>query len=270
MLRIGTAGWTIPPGEARRAPGEGAHLERYARALPCAEINSSFHRSHRISTWERWAASTPHEFRFSVKLPKAITHVAKLVVDSSAFDPFVEETAALGEKLGVVLVQLPPSLAFDDCPAAEFFEALRERFPGSLALEPRHRSWFARDAEELLEQHRIARVAADPVRDPSGKPDVPPRPGGSPELAYFRLHGSPRMYYSAYTPEYLAALAAVISERPTGRDIWVIFDNTAAGQAFGSALDLQILCQAPPPGVSPKETAQPKPRRSNSPRIVTR
>ncbi len=267
MVRIGTAGWTIPPPLASHAPGSGSHLERYAGILHCAEINSSFHRSHRLSTWTRWAASTPPAFRFSAKLPKAITHVAKLVVESSAFDSFVAETTALSERLGAVLVQLPPSLAFEDCPAVEFFEALRERFPETnLALEPRHRSWFARDADALLHQHRIARVAADPLRDPRLAAGALPTCGGWPRFAYYRLHGSPRMYYSSYEPGYLARLAAVLREQAAAHDTWVIFDNTAAGQAFGDALVLAHHLQEQEK--STPATGPQKPRRG--PRKPTR
>jgi len=72
--RVGTAGWSIPRASAERAPGDGTHLQRYARVLACSEINSSFHRSHRAAVYAKWAASTPSGFRFSVKLPRAITH----------------------------------------------------------------------------------------------------------------------------------------------------------------------------------------------------
>ncbi|RXH54251.1 DUF72 domain-containing protein [Granulicella sibirica] len=241
MPRIGTAGWTIPRDHAAGAPAPGTHLERYAHVLNCVEINSSFYKPHRLTTWQRWAASTPGTFRFSVKFPKAITHTAKLTVPPGALDAFALEAAALGEKLGPVLVQLPPSLRFEDCPAAEFFEALRDRFLGQIAFEPRHATWFTRDADELLTHHRIARVAADPPRQPNANPAEPPTPGGWSGLAYFRLHGSPRTYYSNYEPAYLATLAKRIAELSSDTEVWVIFDNTALGHAFTNALDLQRL-----------------------------
>jgi uncharacterized protein YecE (DUF72 family) len=78
-LLIGTAGWGLDRRYAAHFPEAGSHLERYSRALNAAEINSSFHRPHRRSTYERWAASVPAEFRFSVKLPKTITHERRLV-----------------------------------------------------------------------------------------------------------------------------------------------------------------------------------------------
>ena len=234
MVRIGTAGWVIQREWAERTAGEGSHLERYARVMNCVEVNSSFHRAHRPATWVKWAEAVPEGFGFSVKFPKAVTHQAKLAVPAEALDGFFAEVAGLGEKLGVVLVQLPPSLAFEDCPAAEFFEALRDRWQGALALEPRHASWFGTDAEDLMVRHKVARVAADPARKGSGGL----RPGGWDGLAYFRLHGSPRMYYSAYEAEFLAGVARAVRELPEETDTWVIFDNTALGEAFGNAVEL--------------------------------
>ena len=233
-MRIGTAGWVIPRAWAERVAGEGSHLERYTRVMNCVEVNSSFHRAHRPATWVKWAESVPEGFRFAVKFPKAVTHQAKLAVPAEALDGFFVEVAGLGKKLGVVLVQLPPSLAFEDCPAAEFLEALRDRWQGAVALEPRHASWFGVDAEELMVRHRVARVAADPARKGAGGL----RPGGWKGLVYFRLHGSPRMYYSAYEAEFLAGVARAVQELPEGMEKWVIFDNTAMGEAFGNAVEL--------------------------------
>jgi uncharacterized protein YecE (DUF72 family) len=248
MVRIGTAGWTIPKQHAALAPGEGTHLERYARIFNCVEINSSFYRSHRASTWQRWAASTPDDFRFSVKLPKAITHQQKLSGDTATLDTFFAEVSALKQKLGVVLVQLPPKLALGDCPATEFFEFLRDRHQGATALEPRHASWFTPAADELLLRHSIARVAADPRRHGPIDANGLPQPGGWPGLAYFRLHGSPRTYYSPYEPALLKAIAKATTHQTAKEPPWVIFDNTALGHAFANAADLQqILSQ----GISP-------------------
>ena len=239
MLRIGTAGWTIPGVHTALTPGPGTHLERYVRVLNCVEINSSFYRPHRADTWRRWAASTPEDFRFSVKFPKAITHEAKLTIEPSLLDPFFQEIDALGKKLGPILIQLPPSLRFEDCPAAEFFKAFRERFSGPVALEPRHATWFAGAANDLLELHSISRVGADPSRQPDAIANQPPQPAGWAGLAYLRLHGSPRTYYSNYEPAYLAALAEAIAGLPLAKEVWVIFDNTAHGHALANALDLQ-------------------------------
>jgi uncharacterized protein YecE (DUF72 family) len=247
-----------PESFVQGSSGSGTHLERYARLLRCVEVNSSFYRSHRETTWQRWAASTPEAFRFSVKFPKAITHVAKLAAAPQTLDAFFRETSPLGQKLGAILIQLPPSLRFDDRLAAEFFAALRERTEVDIALEPRHATWFTADAEELMITHRIALVAADPSRDPSDGPGNIPRPGGWPGIRYFRLHGSPQTYYSAYEPAFLETLAKQISTESANQTTWIVFDNTAVGHAFANALELEALLTS---RVDAKAERQPKPTR---------
>jgi uncharacterized protein YecE (DUF72 family) len=162
-IKIGTAGWSIPREIAGEFPAAGSSLERYAARFSVAEINSSFHRPHRRSTWERWRDSVPPAFRFSVKLPKAITHQHKLVGSAQALDAFIEQARVLEEKLAVLLVQLPPKLAFDEAVAASFFAELRARTPAQIACEPRHPSWFAPAPDALLAELGVARVAADPA-----------------------------------------------------------------------------------------------------------
>ena len=100
-IRIGTAGWTIPREYARRFASIGTHLERYAQVLHCVEVNSSFYRSHLPATYARWAAVVPAHFRFAVKLPRAITHDMLLQQWRAPLDRFLEETSALGDKLGL-------------------------------------------------------------------------------------------------------------------------------------------------------------------------
>ncbi|HEX8358843.1 MAG TPA: DUF72 domain-containing protein [Longimicrobium sp.] len=228
---VGCAGWSLPREEQERFPSEGTHLQRYAARFPAVEINSSFYRPHRPSTYARWAESVPAEFRFSVKVPKAITHTARLTDTEALLDAFLAETASLGAKLGCLLIQLPPSLALAEERAAAFFRTLRERHDGAVACEPRHPTWLTEPAEALLAEWRIARVAADPAR---AERDA--APGGWPGLVYHRLHGSPRIYYSEYPPDYLAALARSI--RDSAVPTWCIFDNTAAGAATANALDV--------------------------------
>src|SRR6185436_11229797 len=92
---------------------EGGHLARYSRRFNASEINSSFHRPHRPVTYARWAACVPEDFRFSVKVPRAITHERRLSDAADLFAGFLAELAPLEDKLGPLLVQLPPSLAFD-------------------------------------------------------------------------------------------------------------------------------------------------------------
>jgi uncharacterized protein YecE (DUF72 family) len=228
-LRIGTAGWAIPRRVAEAFPVEGSGLERYAARFSAAEINSTFYRSHRPGTLERWAAATPDAFCFSAKLPKTITHERKLADCGGLLEVFLGEVGALGGKLGPLLVQLPPKLAFDAETAGGFFRAFRAGHGGAVVCEPRHASWFEAEADALLREMRVARVAADPAVVPEAAV-----PGGWPGLVYHRLHGAPRLYFSEYEPAALDALAERL--RASTVETWCVFDNTASGAAAANAL----------------------------------
>jgi uncharacterized protein YecE (DUF72 family) len=235
LIRIGTAGWSIPKQCVKEFPQIGTHLERYSQLLSCAEINSSFYRSHRFSTWEKWAASVPENFRFSVKAPKAITHELNLVCGPEPLKNFLAEIKILATRLGPILFQLPPKSAFNPNVAETFFTLLRDLHPGPIVLEPRNPTWFTAEADRLLLKFHIARVAADPARIAAAA-----TAGGWNQLIYCRLHGSPRMYYSAYPETYLRTLATSIAQQQA-KEIWCIFDNTASGAALGNAQTLMRL-----------------------------
>ena len=87
---IGTAGWAIPAANRPSFQEVGTALQRYAAVMPCVEINSSFHRPHRRTTWERWADSVPDGFLFAAKIPKEISHVRRLMDATDALDRFLE------------------------------------------------------------------------------------------------------------------------------------------------------------------------------------
>ena len=231
-LRIGTAGWATPRAVAAAFPSEGSVLQRYAARFDCAEINTTFYRPHKPDTYARWRDSVPGSFRFAVKLRKTITHEARLVDCAAALAAFVGEVSNLGDRLGPLLVQLPPSLKFDPPVTRTFFADLRAVWSGPVALEPRHASWFEAEPDGLLVRRRIARVAADPAPHPNAA-----TPGGWPGFAYWRLHGAPRMYFSPYEAERLDALAEALRTGPA--DAWCIFDNTASGAAAADALALK-------------------------------
>jgi uncharacterized protein YecE (DUF72 family) len=236
-ILIGTAGWSLPRAEQPHFPSVGSHLERYASQFPVVEINSSFHRSHKPAIWARWRDAVPPGFRFSVKIPKAITHTARLDVSRDVIAAFIGEISVLETKLGCLLVQLPPSLTYDATVAGRFFKTLNARTAIPIACEPRHPSWFEPVADELLRHFAIARVAADPVRVPAAS-----EPGGSRDFSYFRLHGSPKVYYSAYSDEFIRHLATRLqSEAEENRVVWCIFDNTTLGAATRNALDLSTM-----------------------------
>ena len=233
-IRIGTAGWSIPRAAAPRFDFDGTHLERYARRFDCAEINSSFSRPHSATTYAKWRASTPAAFRFAVKIPRAITHDLRLQDAQEPFVSFLMQTDGLGEKRGPLLLQLPPSLSFDAEMVSRFLTMVRGLYDGAIVCEPRHATWFSSLVAALLDRYRISRVAADPPRVPDAA-----TPAGWPGVRYFRLHGTPRTYWSRYTERALDTLAATIETMTAADHIWCVFDNTAGGAAIENAWELR-------------------------------
>ena len=240
-LFIGTAGWSIPRDFAARCGGPGTHLERYARLFSGAEINSSFYRPHAAATYAKWAACTSAGFQFAVKVPREITHELALRRARPVLERFLDESAGLAATRGPLLVQLPGSHVFDARVVGRFFELLRSRYGGAVACEPRHASWLAASADALLVRYQVARVAADPARAPGFE-----RPGGWPGFVYYRLHGSPRMYWSRYDAAFIEAIATSLCAVPASVDAWCIFDNTASGAAIENAQELRLRLERGP------------------------
>jgi len=236
-VRIGLAGWTeavsrrsasFPP--ASRDGEKVPALERYASVFDFVEINASFYRQFRAETYARWAAETPDNFRFAVKMPRLITHFTRLK-NPDLIGPFLATVSGLGPKLAALLVQLPPSLVFDSAAASVFLRALRESYDGVLVCEPRHTSWLESEPRGVLAAHRVGLVSTvvpEPVKELCSSA-VP---------LYVRLHGAPRRYYSAYSAEQLAQLAECLRLNPR-RERFVVFDNTASGAAVRNALELR-------------------------------
>ena len=219
-------------------------LARYATRFPVVEINSSFYRPHQQKTYRRWAEAVPEAFRFSVKVPRTISHDHALCGCGHLLDRFLSEVEGLGTRLGGLLLQLPPRLSLDPRTASTFFRMLRNRTDAPLVLEPRHASWFAPGVEARLRRYRVSRVAADPALSAQAR-----RPGEGATWPYWRWHGSPRMYYSAYSAEALRDLASAVTARSAAPlPAWVIFDNTAHGFATGNALSFQRMLDPAPTG----------------------
>jgi uncharacterized protein YecE (DUF72 family) len=233
-VRVGTAGWSLPRAAAAIFSSGGTHLQRYAAVFDAAEINSSFHRPHRRSTYERWAAAVPTHFRFSVKMPREITHDLQLRACATPLKKFLAEIAGLGCRLGCVLLQFPPSFAFDGPRVKSFMQVFRRHYSGAAVSEPRHATWFAPHAVALLAEFAIDRVGSDPALCAAAA-----TPLAASGIAYWRLHGTPRKYYSEYPPEFVATLARTLAHTAASdRECWCIFDNTAHGFAVPNAVDL--------------------------------
>ena len=251
VVHIGCAGWSVPKLNSVVANSEQpditprSHLERYADSFNAVEINSSFYRPHKPATYTRWRETVPADFRFSVKIPKIITHQLRLQNCDSELERFIFEVGHLAKKLGVLLIQIPPSLRFDADIAQKFFARFTELTAVPLALEARHVSWFNSTAYELLQHLQVALVQADP--SPAGFAAAGVNTAELPRTAsthYVRLHGSPVVYSSSYDLHYLNNLAERIRLAKNAGPVWCVFDNTARGAAFENAAILRANLKA--------------------------
>ena len=136
----------------------------------------------------------------------------------------------------------PPSLSFDASVVTRFLDLVRKIYKGPMVCEPRHATWFSPAVASLLDRCGVSRVAADP----SPVPDATV-PAGSPRVAYFRLHGSPRTYWSRYGENDIATLAAAVRNVPNAEEVWCVFDNTASGAAIENAWELRERLIVDPP-----------------------
>jgi uncharacterized protein YecE (DUF72 family) len=237
QLYVGTAGWSIPAATREWFPGPGTQLERYALGMNATEINSSFYRPHRRSTYERWASAVPSNFAFCVKIPKLISHEKRCQDCRGELAQFLDESAGLGEKRRLLLLQFPPSFSFEVDRMRSFFALCRAMGAPHIVCEPRHPSWFTSGVDDLLSAEKVARAAADPACVERAA-----EPGGWAELRYFRMHGTPRTYYSSYDDDLLTSLAA--QARSSATEAWCIFDNTASGAALENALRFNAIAGA--------------------------
>jgi len=224
---IATAAWSIPRSVAAAFPEEGSGLARYASVFNGVEVNSTFYRRRKTSTFERWAGTTPEGFRFAVKIPREITHQHAMKSIRRPFEVFLRDISALGEKRGPLLCQLPPSLRFDLESFEAAFDTMRTLDQGPIVIEVRHKSWASEHAIALLQRYSIDRVLADPAL-------VWPASDFRERPRYIRLHGKPKVYYSSYSDAEISAFSKLL-----GPDSWCVFDNTASGAAIENALTMR-------------------------------
>ncbi|HYC69812.1 MAG TPA: DUF72 domain-containing protein [Opitutaceae bacterium] len=300
-LRIGISGWTYAPWRGTFFPRglrQREELAHASRQVASIEINGTFYSLQRASSYRAWAAAVPDDFVFAVKGPRFITHIRRLRdVRTPLANFFASGVLLLGEKLGPLLWQLPPSLPFDPARLAAFFELLPRdthaaaelardhdhrvpafraedapRRPLRHALEVRHPSFVTPEFVALLRRHRIALVVADTAGKWPFLEDV------TADFVYARLHGDAELYVSGYTDAALREWARKIrawarggdprgarrigppaARRARGRDVFVYFDNDVKVRApFDAMMLAHFLGRGPRPPAAPPVASIPE------------
>ncbi|MEB3981371.1 DUF72 domain-containing protein [Mycobacterium sp. 663a-19] len=235
-VRIGTSGWSYqhwtnvlyPKG---LAPAK--RLARYAEVFDTVELNGSFYRWPRDSTFAAWREQLPAGFTMSVKAHRGLTHYRRLASPEPWIERFIRCWDLLGERHGVLLVQLHPEQQRDD----ERLDSFLRQVPASIrvAMELRHPSWNDPAVYQLLERRRAAYV----VMSGAGLACVP---RATTDFVYVRLHGPDRdaIYAGSYSDDELRRWADRIAgwDRDN-RDVWVYFNNDLGGHAVRNAVTLQ-------------------------------
>ena len=235
-LFIGISGWSYDEWAGNFYPAEvpkSRWLEYYCHQFTTVEVNASFYRLPRESTFQKWRETTPDGFVFAVKASRYITHIKKLNEPAKSAELFLSRAKILGDKLGPVLFQLPPGLKV----RLDRLEQILQSRPKDLryCFEFRHTSWFCKEVYDLLRRYNTALCIAD-------SPKFPLVIQRTADFSYFRLHGSPILYRSRYSSGELKAWAERIERYlDEGADVYVYFDNTDEGHATTNALELASL-----------------------------
>lgn len=238
QLYIGTSGWQYRDWNGVFYPEDVAardQLAYYAARFSTVEINSTFYHMPRVSTAEKWYQAVPGDFRFTLKINRYLTHTKRLIIDDESrpkLDEFITVATTLRDKLGRVLVQLPPSLRYDIDRLETFLKAVDNRVP--LAFECRYDSWFRDETVKLLNRYDVSWVINDsPNRWPSAQYVTG-------KALYIRLHGNRELYKSSYRDDELAEWAAFIQEHANS-EAWVYFNNDYGGVGPANAATLQAI-----------------------------
>jgi uncharacterized protein YecE (DUF72 family) len=233
-IRIGTSGWTYKHWQRVFYPVEwptSKWLEYYTNHFDTVELNATFYRLPKPVTFKNWKARTPDHFLWSVKGSKFITHTRRLINPAEPLNRLYGSTVGLGEKLGVILFQLPPSLAFDADVFRNFCKSLNTHVRHS--IEVRHQSWLNDHVFGLLREFNIALCMADTAgRYPSCEAITA-------DFIYIRLHGSRKLYASKYSDKELRTWAKKV--KAWNKDAFIYFDNDFKGHAVINAKRLKEI-----------------------------
>jgi uncharacterized protein YecE (DUF72 family) len=235
-IHVGCSGWVYKHWRGIFYP-EGLPqkrwFERYAEEFDTVEINASFYRLPLASTFEAWRDRAPPGFRYAIKVNRFITHLKKLRDCEEATAQFIALARPLGETLGPLLYQLPPSLKLD----LERLEAFLRLLPKDLAhvFEFRNKGWYVTETYALLDRYGASFCVHDMPGSKTERIGVGP-------VAYVRFHGGEGKYWGRYSDEGLLGWTDwIVEQAHGGRPVWCYFNNDIHGHAIHDAQTLKSM-----------------------------
>jgi uncharacterized protein YecE (DUF72 family) len=242
-LYIGTSGWHYNDWLLSFYPKDVTgynELKYHSEHFNTVENNSSFYRISKESTYKTWSRMVPEEYVFSMKLNKSITHIDRLELTDTVrqnIEYILSSTQVLQNKLGAIVIQLPPSFRYDLEKVSVFLDYFMKQvqkfeFRFNVAIEFRHKSWFVQDTYDMLKTYNVALVASQSSRYPEAWVSTA-------DFTYIRMHGPEKLFSSTYSTEQLEKLGAHIrSISPKMKRIYVYFNNDFHGYALENAKEL--------------------------------
>lgn len=235
-VRVGTSGWNYPHWKGVFYPDglkSGEWLSFYARRFDTIELNVTFYRQPKQEVFRKWRDTVPAGFLFSMKMSRFITHIKRLRVGAASIERFMEGAEALGEALGVILIQLPPGLEFDRKTVTGFLALLDGRF--RYAIEARNPGFVNEEFFSLLKERNVAWC----ISESAGR--YPYVEAVTADFVYLRLHGRESLYASSYRDDELSGIREKLL--CWGKDAYAYFDNDAQGFAALNAATLKGMVE---------------------------
>ncbi|WBC08525.1 DUF72 domain-containing protein [Micromonospora sp. WMMA1947] len=253
MFLVGTSGWQYRDWRERFYPAglpQRRWLEHFAARFATVEVNNAFYRLPERDTFVAWRERTPGDFCVAVKMSRYLTHIKRLRDPAEPVARFLDRASGLGDRLGPVLVQLPPTLRADP----DALAGVLRRFPADVrvAVEPRHQSWWTDDTRRVLERHRAALVWADRLSRP-----ITPL-WRTTDFGYLRLHEGRARPWPRYGRAALAGwVRRLAGEFGDGDPAYVYFNNDPGGAAIVDAVAFAGLARRAGLPVSRTPAARP-------------
>ena len=235
-IRVGCSGWVYKHWRGLFYP-EGLPqtrwFARYAEEFDTVEINNSFYRLPSPETFDKWRRQAPADFCYAVKANRFLTQAKKLLECEEPMERMMSAVRHLGDRLGPMLYQLPPSMKLN----LERIERFLKILPPDVAsvFEFRNGSWYVPKVYALLERHGASFCVHDMPGSASERIAVGP-------VAYVRFHGGEGKYWGRYSDEGLLSWTDwLVDQSRQGRTCWCYFNNDIHGHAIEDARTLKSM-----------------------------